>query len=327
MRALLLLMIVSLLLIAGCSDSDSTGPTAEVSLQVTPGLGTVLTDFAFEATGSTTGTNALEYRWDWNGDGTWDTGWAADSQAVHRFSAGGTVSVLVEVSDGSDTDADSVSVMIDARRGLAEEMFDLPVHSGAKGLAYDGTHIWVTNWGLPTHKLDAATGDSLGSIPGNGQYTGGAAWDGTYLWTAGWAGGSRIFKQDPATGAILSSFPVVYSAQTSGLDWSGTVFYYGSSVGGSGGDGHIHLYAADGVHLGSFPSPYNSEDPQGLAFDGVNAWVVIAEYDSLFVVDPDDGEVLSSIYVPGIIGTVEIIDGYVVVAVTGNPIKLRRVVP
>jgi hypothetical protein len=328
MRVLAALVIVPLLLIAGCSDSKSpAGPTAEVALQVAPSQGTVITDFAFQASGSTTGTSALEFRWDWDGDGTWDTGWSPDTMMVHRFSEDGVTNVFVEVTDGSDTDADSVSVTVDGRHGHVDELFQLPVFAGGRGLAYDGTHIWVTNWGLPTYKLDAVTGDSLGSIPGNSQWTGGITWDGTYLWTVGYAGGMKLFKQNPATGSIVSSFPIVYSATASGLDWHDGLFYCGSSVSGTEGDGHIHIYDAGGTEMGSFPSPHDSEDPRGVAFDGVNAWVKIQGSDSLFVVDPEDGEVLRTLYVPGITGALEIIEGYVVAVVTGNPLRLRRIVP
>jgi outer membrane protein assembly factor BamB len=180
---------------------------------------------------------------------------------------------------------------------------------------------------LPTCKLDAATGDSLGVIPGNSIWTGGITWDGTYLWTVGYAGGMKIFKQDPATGAVLGSFPVIYSAQASGLDWDGSVFYYGSSVGEDGGDGRIHTYTPDGTHLSSFPSPRNSTDPRGVAFDGVNAWVTLDGADSLFVVNPADGEVLRVLSVPGRIGSPEIVGDYVLTVRSGTPKRLFGIVP
>lgn len=108
---------------------------------------------------------------------------------------------------------------------------------------------------------------------------------------------------------------MVYSANMSGLDWDAEagVFYYGSSAGSSGGDGHIHVYSSAGTHLSSFPSPRGSETPQGVAFDGENAWVVIANSDSLYVVDPDDGEVLRVIGVPDRIDGIDIMNDHILV--------------
>ena len=60
--------------LAGCGDDGSSGG-AEVDavLDVTPGEGTVITGFTFDAGASTGGNHDLEFRWDWEGDGTWDT--------------------------------------------------------------------------------------------------------------------------------------------------------------------------------------------------------------------------------------------------------------
>ena len=327
MRTLALLAIAPLVLLAGCGDSGSDGTTVDAVVNVSPPAGTVITDFVFDASGSTTGSRDLEFRWDWNGDGTWDTDWSADALVSHRFAEGGSLSVYIEVTDGSDSDIATVPVLVDAAHGAMQTLFSFPASASPRDLAYDGSHIWITNWNLPTYKLDAVTGDSLGTIPGNSAWTGGITWDGTYLWTVGSAGGMRIFKQDPANGDVLDSFVVIYSAHASGLDWDGSVFYYGSSVGTDGGDGHIHVYTPGGAEVSSFPSPRGSEDPWGVAFDGVNAWVTIDGSDSLYVVDPADGDIVRTVYVPGLAGSVEIVDDHLLVVTAGDPHQLVRIVP
>lgn len=329
MRLVSALVLVVALCAAGCSDSGSDGTTVEAELNVTPAAGTVITDFVLDASGSTTGARALEFRWDWNGDGTWDTDWSSEATITRRFAEGGTLSVYVQVSDGTDTGTTFASVVVDGRHGYMEYIFDFPPSALPYDLAYDGAHVWVTNWSWATYKLDAVTGDSLGTIPGNSGWTGGITWDGAYLWTVGYAGGTKLFKQDPEDGSIEGSFNAIYSAHSSGLDWDadGGVFYYGSSVGTSGGDGAIHVYTPDGTHVSSFPSPRGSDDPRGVAFDGVNAWVVIDGSDSLYVVDPSDGDVLRVIDTPGRSAGIEIVDDHVLVILSGSPARLARVVP
>lgn len=81
------------------------------------------------------------------------------------------------------------------------------------------------------------------------------------------------------------------------------------------------------THLSSFPSPRNSPNPRGVAFDGVNAWVTLNGVDSLFVVSPTDGEVLRVLSVPGRIAGPEIVGDYVLAIRTGTPKRLYRIVP
>jgi hypothetical protein len=43
--------------------------------------------------------SALQFRWDWNGDGIWDTDWSSDPVAHHQFSAPGNYLVRLQVRD------------------------------------------------------------------------------------------------------------------------------------------------------------------------------------------------------------------------------------
>ena len=120
---------------------------------------------------------------------------------------------------------------------------------------------------------------------------------------------------------------MLFRSRADSTDAVGGVFYYGSSVGSSGGDGAIHLYTPDGTHTSSFPSPRGSDDPRGVAFDGVNAWVVIDGSDSLYVVNPSGGDVLRVIDVPGRTAGIEIVNDHVLVILDGPPLRLARVTP
>ncbi len=78
----------------------NTAPVA--SFVVDPGTGDITTDFSFNASGSTDledPLTALEFRWDWNGDGIYDTDWTGGATQTHFFLAPGTYNVTLEVRD------------------------------------------------------------------------------------------------------------------------------------------------------------------------------------------------------------------------------------
>ena len=82
-------------------------------LQTEGGIETV---FEFDA--STTWDledDTFEYRWDFDGDGTWDTDWSSDPTASYQFDAAGEHNVTVEVRDpGGATSTDTVTVTVEA---------------------------------------------------------------------------------------------------------------------------------------------------------------------------------------------------------------------
>jgi hypothetical protein len=55
----------------------------------------------------------LQYHWDFNNDGTWDTGWSSDPIASYTWSDEWSGTAMVEVSDGELTDTDTASVTVD----------------------------------------------------------------------------------------------------------------------------------------------------------------------------------------------------------------------
>lgn len=76
------------------------------SFEVTPLDGDTSTVFEFNASSSwdyETSAGDLMFRWDWDGDGTWDTGWSTESTVTHQFATPGNYSARLEARDANGT--------------------------------------------------------------------------------------------------------------------------------------------------------------------------------------------------------------------------------
>lgn len=122
-----IITILSILLFSQCDKKDSDpepnpnpdnqSPTA--SIAVNPETGTINTIFGFDATASTdpeTPEENLVVRWDWEGDGTWDTDYSNNKTADHQYTVAGSYNAKVEVKDesGSTATADKQITVEDA---------------------------------------------------------------------------------------------------------------------------------------------------------------------------------------------------------------------
>jgi hypothetical protein len=295
-----------------------------------PERGTFLTDFTLDASGTTSNVQGVTYRWDWDGDGAWDTDWLSASSVRHRYADGDTFRVVMEAKVGEASGRDTVEVTLDNEHGALRESFPIPPEH-PRGVAFDGSAFWIADWGAPgTHslyKVAAGTGAPLDTLPAPRTWPGGLVWDGSALWVADALDGPHLFRIDPVSGEILERFPVVYSASGGGLAWTGESFFFGSEPNGDEGDGDIHHYARDGSHLGSFRSPRGSTEPAGLAYDGVNLLVTIQGSDSLYAVSPVDGGTRWVNHMGRGIGFFTLVDGYIWMVYRDGGLRLGRVVP
>lgn len=102
------------------SDSD-TDPTAAFTItndrsSTDKTVGTTSTTFTFNASSSTDledSSSNLQVRWDFNGDGDWDTTFSTTKTVTNRYLETGDFTVTVEVLDTAgnyDTDTDTVSI-------------------------------------------------------------------------------------------------------------------------------------------------------------------------------------------------------------------------
>jgi hypothetical protein len=331
-RPMLVVLAAAAYVLAGCGSSTSpeAGPDVSAALEVTPTTGTAITDFTFDASASTVHRRGLEFRWDWESDGVWDTDWSGDAVVERRFVDGDTLTVTVQADEDGARDAASAAIILDSRHGHALET--LPVHTTAPWvLGTDGTHLWSSDWNTKRiYKIDPATGDTLLSHgPPNG-WPNGIAYDGASFWVSDYRDGMMMFEMDPLTWTEISTFPIQYSSFPGGLAWDGGCLYHGSQIGDAdprSADGRIHKYATDGTEIAAFDSPRGLTQPCGLAYDGEHLWVSILDRDTLYVVDPEDGTVLRAVPTPFQNHGIAVLDDHVWAVYREFGYDIRKVVP
>lgn len=157
--------------------------------------------------------------------------------------------------------------------GNVVSSFDLPSQVGSPaGIEWDGTSLWVVNESLGRVFILDTAGTLLRSFGLPDSASGdpqswGLAWDGQFMWHSQYEFQARIFKLDPATGQVLSSFvPPTHlildiawaNGFLFGVDLSTRLLY--------------KMNPADGsvVATESWQVPY----PLGLLWDGLYFWNV-----------------------------------------------------
>lgn len=91
---------IMIILVFMSCDKGSLPPVAEI--EVFPSIGDTSTLFEFNAAESEDDRSfniALQYRWDFDGDGVWDTEYAKANAIVHQYQQPGSYAVAVEVKD------------------------------------------------------------------------------------------------------------------------------------------------------------------------------------------------------------------------------------
>ena len=86
------------------------------SLQTEDDTGNITTQFTFDAWNSTDDEDPvvwLDARWDWQGDGIWDTDWTREKTVTHQFQSPGQYNVTVQIRDDDGlTSTTSVRVTV-----------------------------------------------------------------------------------------------------------------------------------------------------------------------------------------------------------------------
>ncbi len=312
------LLLIPLLAILACSNSSTEPENVLVNavLTVSPSTGTVLTNFVFDASETSTTSRALEFRWDWENDGTWDTGWSSSPVATRRFDSE-NVTVMVEARSGNDSDTALEPITLNLNHGVQVGEVRVLNNILPLDITWDGSHFWVLgsigSASVTINRVSMA-GLITTTYPALLSHSNGITWDGNHLWITNnvLSGGeeTRLFEVDPATGLNLNSYEVAYSPHPSGLVYRDAVFFHGSGFGNVEGDNLIHKYDAEANELLQFAAPTGTEGPRNLAFDGVDLWVVAYGSDSIYVVDAATGDLKRSLEFEGHLRAPFIINGF-----------------
>lgn len=124
-------------------STDKASKTATVdgiprpAFDVNPDNGHEDTEFQFDASPSEdhpTRSSALEYRWDWTNDGTYDTLWSGDETATHTYGSKGDYQAKLQVRDERDqTETTTKTIPVTKR---PDACFEVRPRSGTKETAF-----------------------------------------------------------------------------------------------------------------------------------------------------------------------------------------------
>src|SRR2546422_701716 len=78
---------------------SNSPPSVDFSWTPTSGNNSTVFSFTAQVSDDHDSSSSIQVRWDWNGDGTWDTAWSTTKTATHTFSAVGSYTVIVQAVD------------------------------------------------------------------------------------------------------------------------------------------------------------------------------------------------------------------------------------
>ena len=179
------------------------------------------------------------------------------------------------------------AILLLASSGLAQitwtTMFQAPGPL-CDGMTWDGEYIWITSeTPARVYKIDSM-GVAIDTIPAPGSQPTGLTWDGNYLWVGSY-GTRRIYKVDPVTGSVDTSFPAQNTVSNEGLAFDGTYLWHTNWS-----DNIIRKLDTLFVQQRQFPAPGNGST--GLTWDGTHLWNSDQNRDSVYRIDPANGQVV-----------------------------------
>lgn len=210
-KAVKIASLSALLIAAGCSEDnpampDDQNPSAPMAtFTVTPSSGDVIDVFQFDASGSTDSedmVSVIQVRWDWEGDGTYDTDYSTVKTASHQFTTAGTYNVGLQVKD-SDGLTGTAGRNVTVTQNIASISVSPPASDVGNGFTQQFTAAASDGNGnsFATSFTWSSSSAGLGSIDNQGFFTAGvtAPLSGSITATAGGVDGSAAVNVSAVT--------------------------------------------------------------------------------------------------------------------------------
>ena len=181
------------------------------------------------------------------------------------------------------------------------------------GIASDGEHIWVANFGSDTaSRIDRTTGAVTSFPVGDGPW--GVAYDGTYVWVTN-SNANTVSRLDPATGAA-TTFPT--GGRPFGIAFDGTSMWIANNADDTVSRMNRTTGTRDTFAVGN--------SPIGVAFDGTNVWLTNNDDGTVSRVDRSSGGVTATATVTAPVMVTS--DGFTLWVASADPgVDLARIGP
>jgi YVTN family beta-propeller protein len=158
-----------------------------------------------------------------------------------------------------------------------------PTGTDPNDVAFDGTNIWVTNDGSANVTKINATTGATTTHP-SGSGPRGIAFDGTNIWVTN-TGSNNVTKINPTTGATISTTNV--GTNPRGIAFDGTNIW----IANNGSANVSKINPADGATISTHPT---GTGPNGIAFDGTNIWITNFASNNVTKINPTTGATIST---------------------------------
>ena len=167
-----------------------------------------------------------------------------------------------------------------------------------RGVAFDGTNIWVANNGPNLSKIDPDTNAVLANVSvGGGGY--GVAFDGEHIWVAAVQVGG-VSKIDPVSNSVVATIPIdggCCSGSPTGVAFDGSSIWVAKTAATPGAPGSVtRIDPISNAIVATVPVDAN---PFALAWDGAHVWVANSDSGSLSKIDPATNAVITTMVVGG----------------------------
>jgi len=138
--------------------------------------------------------------------------------------------------------------------------------SNPDGLAFDGSNLWVANYGSGSvTKMQASTGQILGTYLEVSAGPSALAFDGANMWVT-CSKTNIVSKLRASDGGCSGTCTIAVGTEPNGIAFDGTNIW----VSNVGSNNVTKVLASTGAVVNTYPV---GGRPQGIAFDGTNIWV------------------------------------------------------